>query len=144
MKSKTIKVLIIFILATILPAGCIEHSEPTEYIEIELQSDDIRIIVDVPNGENATGFASMCIINETTNVVESDVITEYKMLTYRSSTGESLHKEIYIVQENETYLYNIWCLTSGSAWMRSANITEFSLGIFGNWSIVSEKSLIVK
>lgn len=146
MKIEAIKGLIIAILAlaAILFAGCIERSGPTEYVEIELESDDIKIIVDVPTGENATGLASLRIVNETTNVVESDVITEYEMFTYRSSTGELLYKEIYIFQENESYLYNIWCLSSGSAWMRSTNITAPSLGVFGNWSIVSEKSSIGK
>ena len=146
MKNGAIKGLIIaiLVLAAILFAGCIERNEPAEYIEIELESDDIKIIIDVPAGENATGLASLRIVNETTNVVESDVITEYEMFTHRSSTGELLYREIYIFKENETYLYNIWCLSSGSAWMRSTNITEPSLGVFGNWSIVSEKSLIGK
>jgi hypothetical protein len=144
MKIETIKGLIIAILAlaAILFAGCIESSGPTDYIEIELESDDMEIMVDVPTGENATGLASLRIVNETTNVVVSDVIIEYEMFTYRSSTGELLYREIYIFQENGSYLYNIWCSSSGSAWMRSTNVTDPSLGVFGNWSIVSEKSLI--
>ena len=50
------------------------------------------------------------------------------MFTFRSSTGELLYREIYIFKGNETYQYNILCLSPGSAWMHSANITEPSLG----------------